>query len=81
MGLDKRVTIKIPRPLYEKLKDMIRDTGFGSVNEFIVYVMRDVASAGRLDQEPGLSKKEVELIHKRLQALGYLSKDDPKTQE
>ncbi|MBN2374495.1 CopG family transcriptional regulator [bacterium] len=73
MTLDKRVTIKIPRHLYDKLKEMIKGTGFGSVNEFIVYVMRDIASGGRLDQETGLSKQEIDLIRKRLIALGYLS--------
>lgn len=72
MSKDKRVTIKIPRHLYECLKEMIRDTGFSSVNEFIVYVMRDIASGGRLDQDIGLSKQEIEHVRKRLRGLGYL---------
>jgi hypothetical protein len=72
LSKDKRVTMKIPRHLYERLKAMIRDTGFSSVNEFIVYVMRDIASAGRLDQEIGLSKQEIEQVRKRLRGLGYL---------
>lgn len=72
MTKDKRVTIKIPRQLYERLKGMIEDTGFSSVNEFIVYVMRDIASGGRLDQEMGLSKQEIEQVRQRLRGLGYL---------
>lgn len=72
MPTDKRVTMKIPRHLYEHLKEMIRDTGFSSVNEFIVYVMRDIASSGKLDQEIGLSKQEIEQVRKRLRGLGYL---------
>jgi len=72
LSQDKRVTIKIPRHLYERLKEMIQETGFSSVNEFIVYVMRDIASGGRLDQETGLSKQEIEQVRKRLRALGYL---------
>ena len=72
LSQDKRVTIKIPRHLYERLKEMIQTTGFSSVNEFIVYVMRDIASGGRLDQEIGLSKQEIEQVRKRLRALGYL---------
>lgn len=75
MTTDKRVTIKIPRQLYDKLKVMIGDTGFSSVNEFIVYVMRDVASAGKLDQDIGLSRQEIDLIRKRLIALGYVPDD------
>ena len=73
MPLDRRVTVKIPRPLYERLKEIIQGTGFSSVNEFIVYVMRDIASGGKLEGGVGLSKAEAELIHNRLVALGYLS--------
>jgi hypothetical protein len=45
------VTLKIPRPLYENLQVIIQGTGFRSVTEFAVYVLRDLASSGRL--EPG----------------------------
>ena len=76
MPKDKRVTIKIPRHLYENLKGMISGTGFSSVNEFIVYVMRDIASAGRFDQETSLSKQEIEQVRKRLRGLGYLPEED-----
>ena len=78
MPKDKRVTIKIPRHLYERLKGMISGTGFSSVNEFIVYVMRDIASGGRLDQETTLSKQEIEQVRKRLRGLGYLPDEDHK---
>jgi Arc/MetJ-type ribon-helix-helix transcriptional regulator len=39
-----QVTLKIPRPLYERLKQVISDSGFHSVTEFAVYVLRDLAS-------------------------------------
>jgi metal-responsive CopG/Arc/MetJ family transcriptional regulator len=67
-----KVTIKIPRELYERLQGIIADTGFASVTEFIVYVMRDLASGGRLERQEGLTSQEVDLIRKRLKALGYL---------
>jgi hypothetical protein len=71
-GRDK-VTIKIPRELYGRLVGMIKGTGFGSVTEFIVYVMRDLAAGGRLrEPQEGLTPREVEAIRKRLKALGYL---------
>ncbi|MBN2541723.1 CopG family transcriptional regulator [bacterium] len=72
MKKDNKVTIKIPRPLYNQLKDLTRDTGFNSVTDFIVWVLRDVASGGKLDQLDRLSAKEVELIRQRLKNLGYL---------
>ncbi len=38
------VTLKIPRPLYERLQVIIAETGFHSVTEFVVYVLRDLVS-------------------------------------
>ena len=73
MGRDKeKVTIKIPRPLYENLSKIIEGGGFNSVTEFIVYVLRDLVSSKSAKKEPSLSKEEIELIKKRLRSLGYL---------
>ena len=43
-GSDPTVTLKIPRPLYERLKQVIDGSGFHSVTEFAVYVLRDLVS-------------------------------------
>lgn len=43
-GSEADVTIKIPRPLYSQLKQVIGGSGFHSVTEFIVYVLRDLMS-------------------------------------
>lgn len=67
-----RVTLKIPRPLYELIKEIIEPSGFTSVNEFVVYVLRDLVSRIDTPREEGLSVKEVELIRRRLKNLGYL---------
>jgi len=67
-----KVTIKIPEELYENLKKMIENTGFSSVNEFIVFVMRNVSSGGHITQGDSLSKEEIESVRKRLKALGYI---------
>ena len=72
-----KVTIKIPRDLYRRLSQMIAGTGFSSVNEFIVFVMRTLASSGEIkdDEEEdrvAFSKEEEEEVKKRLRALGYL---------
>jgi len=66
-----RVTLKIPRPLYEKLRTVIQGSGFRSVNEFVVYVLRDLISLRQEEKEADLSKDEVELIKQRLKNLGY----------
>ena len=37
-----RVTIKLPADVYKKLAQLIADSGFSSVTQFIVFVMRTV---------------------------------------
>jgi hypothetical protein len=85
-GGDKTVTIKIPRPLYEQLKQVIGESGFHSVTEFTVYVLRDLVSHRGIPEPPRspvpqespdaevepLSTEEIEAIRKRLSSLGYL---------
>ena len=67
-----RVTLKIPRPLYELIKEIIESSGFTSVNEFVVYVLRDLVSRINTPVEEELSVIEVDLIRRRLKNLGYL---------
>jgi Arc/MetJ-type ribon-helix-helix transcriptional regulator len=67
-----KVTIKIPRELYERIRQIIDGTGFGSVTEFVVYVLRDLAAVEGVAKSGGLSGREVDLIRQRLRALGYL---------
>lgn len=82
------VTLKIPRQLYEKLQVIIAETGFHSVTEFVVYVLRDLVSTEAAVTEAAsappkqelnstsaggeLTAEEVRLIRKRLRDLGYL---------
>ena len=74
---DSKVTIKIPRSLYNRLAEIVKDSGFNSVTDFIVYVLRDLASTGsreeaRLYKDGQLTKGEIEATRKRLKSLGYL---------
>jgi Arc/MetJ-type ribon-helix-helix transcriptional regulator len=71
-GSHDKVTIKIPRKLYENLSLIIEDSGFSSVSDFIVYVLRDLAASKEVKENPMLTKSEVEAIRKRLKSLGYL---------
>lgn len=69
MGKDK-VTLKIPRPLYDRIKTIIEGSGFSSVNEFVVYILRDLMSTKAPSQKE-LSIEEIEAIRLRLKNLGY----------
>jgi hypothetical protein len=67
------VTLKIPAELYENLAGLIKGTGFRSVTEFAIHVLRDVAAGGKLEHgETGFTAREVEIVRERLKALGYL---------
>ena len=75
---DSKVTIKIPRILYNRLSEIVEGSGFNSVTDFIVYVLRDLVStrsgeqAGEDIETSRLSPEEIEAIRKRLKSLGYL---------
>jgi hypothetical protein len=67
------VTLKIPRPLYDRLAIVIEGTGFHSVTEFCVYVLRDLVAAHRADDgAEAMTREEVSAVRSRLRALGYL---------
>jgi len=70
-----KVTIKIPRELYQKLSGMIEGTGFSSVTEFVVFVLRSLASTGEIQSEDSLTAEEVKAIRERLKKLGYLKEE------
>ena len=42
-----KVTIKIPRPLYNHFKLIKENLGFNSVTDFVVYVLRNIASSSK----------------------------------
>ena len=75
---DTKVTIKIPRNLYNRIFDIVEGSGFNSVTDFIVYVLRDLVSTDVERETPGkpeemgLSLEEIQAIRKRLKSLGYL---------
>jgi hypothetical protein len=71
-----KVTIKIPRPLYNHLVHIVEGSGFNSVTDFIVFVLRDLISNqekanSTTHAPPALSPQEIEAIRIRLKSLGY----------
>ncbi len=74
MAASDKATIKIPRNLYNNLKALINGSGFDSVTDFVVYVLRDIASTPKLSVKDDRlwNKREVELVKEKLRQLGYL---------
>jgi len=62
--------IMIPASLYDRIDDRARSTGFGSVEEYVSFVMEEVLKEDA--QQPAFSKEEEAEVKKRLKALGYL---------
>jgi len=61
---DKRrdyVTLSVPRELYDNAEAAIKDTGFRSVTEYAIFLLREA-----LLMKPGNS------VRQRLKALGYV---------
>jgi hypothetical protein len=71
-----KVTIKIPRELYHRLSQMTEGTGFSSVTEFIVFVLRSLASSGKVKVNDKLSAEEVRAVRETLKTLGYLKEEE-----
>ena len=66
----KHTTVSIPKPLAEKVDELIEGTGFTSVSSFVTYVLRQIVSE-REHAEP-FSKEDEEKVKARLRALGYI---------
>ncbi len=71
---ENRVTIKIPRPLYRRIAEIIEESGFSSPTDFIVYVLRDLvgATAAAETNNDTFSQEELSGIRQKLKNLGYL---------
>ncbi len=67
MSDDSKVTLKIPKELYDKIDEKISGTSFSSVEEYVVSKLES-----EFPTEPVYTKEEEELIRERLRKLGYI---------
>jgi Arc/MetJ-type ribon-helix-helix transcriptional regulator len=68
---ESKVTVKIPRPLYRKVQQVVEGSGFNSPTDFIVYVLRDLM--GEAEEEVHeFSQEELDDVKRKLKNLGYL---------
>ncbi len=64
----KYTTITIPAPLFQKLQDKIKTTGFSSVSDYVTYILRETLSEM---ESRKMGKKENEGVLEKLRSLGY----------
>lgn len=70
---ESKVTVKIPRPLYRKIQQVVDGSGFNSPTDFIVFVLRDLmGEAEAAAAEPEFSQDELDEVKRKLKNLGYL---------
>ena len=68
---ESKVTVKIPRPLYRKVQQVVEGSGFNSPTDFIVYVLRDLMGEAD-DQNVEFDQGEIDEVKRKLKNLGYL---------
>ncbi|TRO48477.1 CopG family transcriptional regulator [Candidatus Bathyarchaeota archaeon] len=67
MASEDKVSIKIPRSLYDKIQEKIQGTSFSSVDVYVTTKLENEFPA-----DPVYTKEEEELIKERLRKLGYI---------
>ena len=68
---ESKVTVKIPRPLYRKIQQVVGDSGFNSPTDFIVYVLRDLMGEAE-EHDNAFTQDELDVVKRKLKNLGYL---------
>ena len=66
----KFTTVSIPTPLFKKVEERIKGTGFTSVSSYVAYVLREII-ADEEEEEP-FTEEDKERVKERLRALGYI---------
>ncbi len=70
----KYTTITIPTPLFENIKESIKNTGFSSVSDYATYVLRETAvELSQNKHKAKTSEQSDNKIMEKLRALGYIS--------
>jgi len=73
---ESKVTVKIPRPLYRRVQQVVDGSGFNSPTDFIVFVLRDLMGEADGHAADGhaseFSQEELDDVKRKLKNLGYL---------
>jgi Arc/MetJ-type ribon-helix-helix transcriptional regulator len=68
----KFTTVSIPTPLFKKIEERIKGTGFTSVSSYVTYVLREIVAEEDAEEEEPFTEEDEERVKERLRALGYL---------
>jgi len=65
----KKYSITIPEELFEKIEGQLKESGFNSVNEFILKKIEEIVGETKKDS---FTDEDEEKVKERLKALGYM---------
>ncbi len=68
----KFTTVSIPTPLFKKVEERIKDTGFTSVSSYVTYVLREIIAEDAEEENEPFTEEDEERVKERLRALGYI---------
>ncbi|MGA3405801.1 MAG: CopG family transcriptional regulator, partial [Candidatus Bathyarchaeia archaeon] len=65
-------SIEIPESLYNRMEARIKGSNFGSVSEYVSFILRERLTTEEEGSKTVYSKEDEEKIKSRLKDLGYL---------
>ncbi len=67
-----RKKLNLPSELYDHIEERAKTTGFGSADDYVIFILEEVLKDEGKDEDRAFSKEEEEDVKKRLKALGYI---------
>jgi hypothetical protein len=64
--------IYLPPELYNRVKERAEAASFGSVEEYVAFVLTEVLKEGDEGENPAIDSEQEKEVKERLKALGYL---------
>ncbi len=63
--------ISVPADIYDKIEERVKATDFGSVDEYVLFILEEVLKDEEEEEQAYTEADEAE-VKKRLKALGYM---------
>jgi Arc/MetJ-type ribon-helix-helix transcriptional regulator len=64
-------SISVPADIYDKIEERVKATDFGSVEEYVLFILEEVLKDEEEEEQAYTEADEAE-VKKRLKALGYM---------
>jgi Arc/MetJ-type ribon-helix-helix transcriptional regulator len=67
-----KITISIPDNLKQKLEEKIKETDFKSIEDYVLYLLKQMVSTDAADSKVTYSDEDEAALKKKLREMGYL---------